>query len=215
MMNKAMTAAVCACLAGIMALAPAAHAKGGGGHHTGGGGMKFSSGAGHHHHHHFRVFRRDTITVPSYNAEENRVRRIKPATPAIKAPVVKYADGKGRVYDPGSKAWCDGNGHCWSGPLAWTFKDGTWFYGDARWYEAGGTWRTDAAAAPRVVDCESIPAFAALKPTTGAEIARGQTENASAAREASATAAPAATKSGDCKKYFPSIGGMVSVPCEG
>lgn len=216
MMNKATTVAVCVALAGIMALAPSAHAKGGGHHSGGGGGMKFSSGASHHHHHHFRVFRRDTIIVPSYNAEESRVRRIKPAAaPAIKAPVVKSADGKGRVYDAGSKAWCDGNGHCWTGPLAWTFKDGTWFYGNSRWYEADGTWRTDAAAAPRTVDCETIAAFATLKPTTEAEVARGQTENAGSAREASAATVPAATKSGDCKKYFPSIGGMVSVPCEG
>jgi hypothetical protein len=225
-MNKTTILAACAALAAVMSTAPVVHAKGGGGgHHSGGGGgMKFSSGSSQHHYH-FRAFRRDTIAAPSYNAEESRVRRIKPAAaPADKAPVVKYADGKGRVYDPGSKAWCDGNKNCWTGPLAWTFKDGNWFYGSSRWYEADGTWRTDATEAPRAVDCETIPAFATLKPTTELEVARRETENSGVAKEAGTAASPTkagtapvstATKPGDCKRYFPSIGGMVSVPCEG
>ena len=106
--------------------------------------MKFSSAPSNHDH---RVFRRDSYVASGYKAEEAREKRAKlVALPA--AAIIRYADGKGRVYDLASKAWCDGNNHCWTGKYAWTFKDGTWFYGSNRWYEAEGTWRTDAAEAP-------------------------------------------------------------------
>lgn len=227
-MNKTMMIVASAVVAAATTWVPAAQAKGGhhgGGHH--GGGMKFSSGPSHHHHH-FRVFRRDTIVAPSYKAEQVRVKRAKPViVSADKGATVKYADGKGRVYDLGSKVWCDGNKHCWTGKLAWTFKNGAWLYGTSRWYEVAGVWKTDAAEAPTVVDCETVPAFATLKPTTEQAVARKETENASGLQNGTpAAAAPiktvettspgtAAAKPTECKKYFPSVGGMVSVPCEG
>ena len=62
----------------------------------------------------------------------------------------------GRVYDVASKAWHDGQNHCWSGKLGWTFKNGAWCYGSFRWYEADGTWRTNAPEAPKSVACETI-----------------------------------------------------------
>jgi hypothetical protein len=228
-MNKAMMIVASAVVAAATTWAPAAQAKGGhggGGMKMGGGGSSMKFSGGHKHHHHFRVFRRDTIIAPSYKPEAVAVKRIKPViVPA--GPVVKYADGKGRVYDVGSKVWCDGNKHCWTGDLAWTFKDGTWFYGTSRWYEVGGVWKTDAANGPMVVDCETIPAFATLKPTTEQAVARkeidnegGQPKDAPAAKapiktvETSQTGAIAA-KPTECKKYFASVGGMVTVPCEG
>jgi len=224
-MNKTMMILASAVVASATALAPAAEAKGGGRSGGGGGhGMKFSGGPGKHHHHHH--FRRGAIVTPSHSAEVSSTKRSKPAVgPADRAPIIRYSDGRGRVYDVGSKAWGDGNNRCWTGPLAWTYKGGGWLYGGARWYEADGTWRTDAAEAPRVVDCETIPAFASLKPTTELEVARSGPDSGPPkappavaaprpAREGS-PAASAATKPGDCKKYFPSIGGMVSVPCEG
>jgi hypothetical protein len=130
------------------------------------------------------------------------------------------------VYDLASKAWCDGNNHCWTGKYAWTFKDGAWFYGSNRWYEADGAWRTDAAEAPAVIDCETLPTFAKLKPTTELQIVSrpddDQTGQPKDAPEAAppiktvekASAGPGA-KPTDCKKYFPSVGETLPVPCEG
>lgn len=227
-MNKTMMIVASAAVAAATTWVPAAQAKGGG-HHSGGGGgsaMKFSSAPSQHHHHHFRVFRRDTIIAPSYKAEEVAVKRVKPVILPM-GPIVKYADGNGRVYDLVSKVWCDGNKHCWTGKLAWTFKDGTWFYGTSRWYEVDGLWRTDAADAPTVVDCETIPAFASLKPTTEQQVARKEIENERGqSKDTPLAAAPVKTvdtspagiagaKPTDCKKYFPSVGGMLPVPCEG
>ena len=229
-MNKAMMIVASAAVAAAATWVPAAEAKGG--HRGGGSSMKFSGGgsmkmsSGPRHHHHFRVFRRDTIIAPSYKAQEVAVKRIKPAIPPT-ASIVRYADGNGRVYDLVSKVWCDGNKHCWTGKLAWTFKNGTWFYGASRWHEAGGTWRTDAAEAPTVVDCETIPAFASLKPTTEQQVARRETDSEGGrSKDTSVAAAPVKTvdtppagavaaKPTDCKKYFPSVGGMLPVPCEG
>jgi hypothetical protein len=226
-MNKAMMIVASAVVAATTTWVPAAQAKGGGGHHGGGGGgMKFSSAPRHHHHHQFRVFRRDTSVTSSYKTDESRAKRIKPVVvPADKGPIVKYADGKGRVYDLGSKVWCDGNKHCWTGQYAWTFRNGAWFYGTSRWNEVDGVWKTDAAVAPTAVDCETIPAFATLKPTTE-PVARKEIDNeVGQPQDAPAAAAPVKTvetspaqpgaKPTECKKYFPSVGGMVSVPCEG
>ena len=229
-MNKTMMIVASAVVAAGAAWVPAAQAKGGGGHHSGGGGgsmgMKVSSAPSTHHH--FRVFRRDTIVSSSYKTEELRAKRIKPVVlPADKAPILKYVDGKGRVYDLASKVWCDGNNHCWTGKLGWTFRDGAWFYGTSRWYEVGGVWKTDAEEGPTVVDCETVPVFATLKPTTEQQVARRETENsAGLQKDAPAAVTPiktvvttspgtAAAKPADCKKYFPSVGEMVSVPCEG
>jgi hypothetical protein len=219
--NKTMLIVASAVVAAAATWVPAAQAKGGGGHHSGGGGMKFSSAPSHHNHH--RVFRRDSFVASGYKAEE--AKRAKLATlPA--AAVIRYADGKGRVYDLASKAWCDGNNHCWTGKYEWTFKDGAWFYGSNRWYEANGTWRTDAAEAPTVVDCETVPAFAKLKPTTELQVVsrpdEEQTGQPNDTREAApplktvekAPADPGA-KPSECKKYFPSVGETLPVPCEG
>ena len=221
-MNKTMMIVASAAVAAATAWVPAAQARGG--HHFGGGfkSTKFSSALSRQRHHRFRVFRRDTIVAPVYKAQEVAARRIKPAIVAT-GPSVKYADGMGRVYDAGSKAWCDGNNHCWTGKLAWTFKDGTWFYGASRWHEVGGVWRTDAAEAPTPVDCETVPAFASLKPTTEQQTAHKAIDNDSGRKKESAMAAApdtapanaAAAKPTDCKKYFPSVGETLPVPCEG
>lgn len=243
-MNKTIMIVASAVVAAATTWVPAAQAKGGGGHHFGGGGsamkmisggsMKMGSGGGMKissgpKHHHFRVFRHAPIIVPIYKPEEVAARRAKPVIVST-VPIVRYADGKGHVYDVATKTWCDGNKHCWSGKLAWTFKDGTWFYGTARWYEVDGVWKTDAADGPVAVDCETIPAFASLKPTTE-QVARRELDNEGGQpKDAPASVTPiktvetspaapqpgvAAAKPTDCKKYFPSVGGMVSVPCEG
>lgn len=233
-MNKTMMIVASAVVAAATTWVPAAQAKGGGGGggHSGGGGgssgMKFSSAPISHNHNHFRVYRRDTVVVSSDRTEELRAKRIKPVIlPADKGPILKYVDGKGRVYDLASKTWCDGNKHCWTGQYAWTFKDGTWFYGTSRWYDVDGVWKTDAAQGPTVVDCETTLAFATLKPTTEQQVARKEIENEGGqSKDTPMAAAPIRTvetsspgtpaaKATDCKKYFPSVGEMVSVPCEG
>jgi hypothetical protein len=223
-MSKSLAVVAVAALAAAAMWVPAAQAKGGGGHHSGGGGgstMKFSSAPSQHHHNHFR-FRRDSSVVTVYKADETQLKRAKVATPPA-ASLVKYADGKGRVYDLASKTWCDGNSHCWSGKYAWTFKDGAWFYGTSRWYEADGNWRTDAAEAPAAVDCETVPAFAAIKPTTTEELARkeagdtggGQSSTVSRAPTKTVEQADPAKSPAECRKYFPSVGETLPVPCEG
>jgi hypothetical protein len=221
--NKSMLIVASALVAVATTWVPAAQAKGGGGggHHSGGSGMKFASAPSSHNH--TRVFRRDSYVASGYKAEEARERRAKLATlPA--AAIVRYTDGKGRVYDLASKAWCDGNNHCWTGKDAWTFKDGAWFYGASRWYEADGVWRTDAAEAPALVDCETLAAFAKLKPTTELQIASrpdddqtGQPKDTSEAASPikMVETAPAGAMPTECKKYFPSVGETLPVPCEG
>jgi hypothetical protein len=216
--NKSMLMVASAVVAAAATWAPAAQAKGGG-HHSGGG-FKIASAPSHHH---TRVFRRDSFVASGYKPEE--ARRAKLATlPA--AAIVRYADGKGRVYDLASKTWCDGNNHCWTGKHAWTFKDGAWFYGSSRWYEANGTWRTEAAEAPTAVDCEKIAAFAKLKPTTELQVVSrpdddqtGQPkdtfEAAPPTRTVDKAAAGPAAKAADCRRYFPSVGETLPVPCEG
>ena len=148
--------------------------------------------------------------------------------------VIRYADGSGRVYDLASKVWHDGQNNCWSGKLPWTFKNGAWFYGNFRWSEADGTWRTNAPEQPKSVACETVPAFAGkVTPTVGQ--ANGQKQFAgepktapkivvppvkaaekAPAGESAQLALPAdgnAVRPSECKKYFPSVGEMLPVPC--
>jgi hypothetical protein len=181
---------------------------------------------GHRHHHHRHVY-----IAPVYTETYRVVRK-----PVVqeRIVVIRYADGSGRVYDLASKVWHDGQNHCWSGKLPWTFKSGAWFYGSYSWSEMDGTWRTSAPEAPQSVACETVPAFAGkITPTVGQ--ANGQKEIAGEAKEApkivappvkTAEKAPAeeaaqlalpadgnAIKASECKKYFPSVGEMLPVPC--
>jgi hypothetical protein len=183
------------------------------GKHFGGGGGKH-----HHHHHHHRHHRRIIVT-PVYT-ETYKVKR--PTTVVQeKKIVVTYADGQGRRYDAASKAWFDGKDQCWSGKLAWTFKNGAWSYGSYRWSQTNGMWRTNAPEAPATVDCSTIPAFAA-KPTT---TAGGYADQGEPIETKAAPGAPPVltgekkpgsdvAKAGECKKYFPTVGEMLAVPCK-
>jgi hypothetical protein len=195
--------------------------------------------AGKHHGGGFRFHHRHVYIAPVYTETYRVVRK-----PVVqeKVAVIRYADGMGRVYDLASKVWHDGQNHCWSGKLAWTFKNGSWFYGSYSWSEADGTWRTSSPEAPRSVACETVPAFAGkFTPTVG--LANGQKEFArnsekgesgeprmapkivappvktaekAPSEEPTQLALPAdgnATRAGQCKKYFPSVGEMLPVPC--
>jgi hypothetical protein len=145
--------------------------------------------------------------------------------------MAKLADGQGRMFDPATKVWFDGRNSCWNGGYPWTFKNGAWFFGSYRWYQAGdGMWKTDAPETPIAIDCATVPAFAAKAKPAMAKIDRKETvehtdetapttaENKTTIKTAdqSIVEKPARVdaKPANCKKYFPSVGALLSVPCE-
>jgi hypothetical protein len=84
----------------------------------------------------------------------------------------------------------------------------------------------DVQGPPVVVDCETLPAFAKLKPTTELQIvSRPDNDQTGQSKDRPEAAPPIKTvetapagpgaKPTDCKKYFPSVGETLSVPCEG
>jgi hypothetical protein len=157
------------------------------------------------------------------------IARSKPQPEKKAVPLVKFADGSGRQFDPASKVWFDGKSQCFSGKEQFTFKSNAWFYGKAKWAESNGIWQTNSPDAPELVSCQSVPSFAA-KASAFATQTASQSENSKGAAEQPKTppatvpkiktaegttsepakAAPAVT---ECKKYFPSIGQLVVVPC--
>lgn len=196
-----------------------------------------AKGGGGHFHHHFRP-----VFIPSYSppAEEYTYRRkviiIKqsPArSTAESAPTVKLTDGKGRIYDPASKTWFDGKSQCWSGQQAFAFKGGSWFYGKTPWRQANGTWQTAAEDAPAPVACDGVAAFAAkvqpasevtsqpirtqgVEKTAKSEPAKPvikAAETVKTAENAGSAKVGESPKQTECKKYFPSVGEMLTVPC--
>ena len=170
-------------------------------------------GGGFRHHH------RHVYIAPVYRETYRVVRKPAAQQPQPKVAVIRYDDGSGRVYDVASKTWHDGQNRCWSGKLGWAFKNSAWSYGTFRWYEADGTWRTNAPEAPKSVACETSPAFAGkLVPTAGQ--ANGQKEMAGTAQKAQSGEAQLALpgdgnaiKGSECKKYIPSVGETLPVPC--
>jgi hypothetical protein len=170
------------------------------------------------------------VAPPIYSApvEERTYRRHKSvrSKPQPKAPLVKFADGTGRQFDPSSKVWFDGKSQCWLGRQPFTFKSGEWFYGKSRWTESNGAWTSSSDAQPELVSCESVPAFAAkakafaAKSTPATTKAANETKSSAPARiktaetDASAdTKATAPAAKAECKRYFASIGQMLTVPC--
>ncbi|NJO33149.1 MAG: hypothetical protein HC869_08390 [Rhodospirillales bacterium] len=92
---------------------------------------------------------------PQPPATSNRRRSRGPSKEAVPhrvvkavVPLVKFADGEGRQYDPASQVWFDGESQCWSGTKQFTFKDGDWFYGKKEWAEATGLGRPSPASRP-------------------------------------------------------------------
>jgi hypothetical protein len=206
-MNKTMIVLAAALAVATTGFVPAAHARGRG-------------------HFHFHVWT-PTFT-PTYEREtyERPIVRKKIVVQKVyveKATVVKYTDGQGRKYDPASKAWFDGKGQCWSGSQPFVFKGGSWLYGSKPWKQVNGTWQTSAAEPPAPVDCSSVAAFAGkiqAQPEAGRKEV-GQAKPApvtTAANKAQPTTAVPAKPSEakakpECKRYFPSVGEMISVPC--
>jgi hypothetical protein len=181
--------------------------------------------------------------APRHIKPERIERAVKKAVPhrVVKAvvPLVKFADGEGRQFDPASQVWFDGESQCWSGTKQFTFKDGDWFYGKKEWAEANGSWKAVSGESPELVSCESVSSFAAKANAFAAKSAaqKGKLEKAENADKGAtsqptpATPAPVKIKtaesdasavahkpvttpaSAECKKYFPSVGQMITVPC--
>ena len=174
----------------------------------------------------------------AYRSEESYVvRRKKPKVivkqvvkyvekPAPARP--KYSDAQGRQFDSTSKVWFDGKGQCWSGDKAFAFKSGSWFYGDARWVETSSGWGVSTGGLPQQVSCDGIKAFSAKIEQAEAKpaktVAEPKVEKVEQAElKAEPVQKPVArvvtsnpdtpAKASECKKYFPSVGEMVSVPC--
>jgi hypothetical protein len=179
-----------------------------------GGGFRFRS----------FIFQPNYYSPPTYSSvdEDRPVRRksahSKPEKPAPKVPLVKFADGTGRQYDPASKVWFDGKSQCYSGKEAFTYKGDTWRYGSARWSLDNAAWKSSGDSQPELVSCESVPAFAAKANTIASKTAApAQSIPPAVIKTAegdlgSATKAKAPAPS-ECKKYFPSVGQMLTVPC--
>ena len=144
------------------------------------------------------------------------------------APAAKYSDAQGRQFDPTSKVWFDGKSQCWSGDKPFAFKSGSWFFGDARWVETSSGWGVSTGGLPQQVSCDGIKAFstkieqAEAKPAKSTvepkvekvEQAELKTEPVQKPVARVVTSNPdTPVKVSECKKYFPSVGEMVSVPC--
>ena len=146
-----------------------------------------------------------------------------------KVPLVKFADGFGRQFDPTSKVWFDGRSQCFSGKEQFTFKNNAWSYGGSKWKESNGIWKTTSADVPQLVSCQSVPTFAAKAGAFAAQTAKREESSKGAVEQPKTPpaivpqvttaegetsepgeSAPAPT---ECKKYFPSIGQMLLVPC--
>lgn len=183
--------------------------------------------AGRGHRGHFRFIH---VGPPIYRYEEpvhvyRKPRIVKPA--AVPAPVVKFADGEGRMFDRASKTWFDGASNCWKGGKSFSYRSGTWFYGNARWVQTSNGWGVSSGEVPEQIDCASVEAFAGkIKPAaTAAPAPQVEVPKPAAAAKAPVrTVAPAPTvlepkapettaNASDCKKYLPSLGETVSVPC--
>lgn len=199
---------------------------GGGGRGGGGGGMRMSSHGSHNNHHHHRRFLFVTPVVTPRVYEAPVVRRV--AAPVVAAPaaILKIADAKGRTFDVASKVWFDGVDRCYAGRKTFALKAGDWFYGDAKWYEQDGTWRTGGGAeAPATVDCKTVPVFAARmqSPSGEQKVAAGTGFEKDGAIETEPGKVQVGQiqdnqaetpKKTDCKKYFPSVGETLPVPCQ-
>ena len=177
--------------------------------------------------------------APSYRApDEDEVRikrrkivRSKPQPEKKAVQLVKFADGSGRQFDPAGKVWFDGKSQCFSGKQQFTFKNGAWFYGSSKWAETNGIWKTSSSEAPELVSCESVPSFAAKanaftsKTASQGETSKGASDQPvktpaavvpkikTAEGTAVSETAKAAPAPAECRKYFPSIGQMLVVPC--
>jgi hypothetical protein len=181
--------------------------------------------AGRRGHFRFHHFHAAPIFLPQEPTHVYRKRRV--AKPA--APVVKYVDGEGRQFDRASKTWFDGANECWKGDKSFAYRGGAWFYGNARWVQTSSGWGVSSGELPDQVDCAAVKAFAgkiekaskgpdvpaadAPKPTAKKDVPSRAAAAAPALSLSESKAPEATANASDCKKYLPSLGETVSIPC--
>lgn len=183
---------------------------------------------GHFRFHHFHFSPPVPVPEPVYVERHRRV--VKPAAVAKRPPPptpVKFSDGEGRQYDLASKTWFDGAGSCWKGSKSFVYRSDAWFYGNARWVQTSNGWGVSSGDVPEQADCSGVKAFAGkIKPVSTASEAPpavapkptvaqpAPVRTVAPAPVAGSPKAPDATaNASDCKKYLPSLGETVSVPC--
>ena len=159
-------------------------------------------------------FKPQTPRTQSDRPRRTRSARNKAPAKDSENTLVRFADSEGRRYNPSSKVWFDGRSSCWSGKEAFTFKKGGWHYGEAAWTPSGTAWSAGEGVQPELVSCDSDPVFAANAKEYAATAA-ATTTGAAATLTATPRSGPEPQKAGKmgCKKYFPSIGQMLTVPC--
>ena len=176
---------------------------------------------GHFRFHHFHFAPHVPAPEPVYVYRKRKI--VKPAArPSVP---VKFADDEGRQYDRASKTWFDGVDGCWKGSKTFAFRGGAWFYGSARWVQTSNGWGVSSGDLPEQVDCASVKAFAGkIKPATNVSdalpvekpvvVQRASAGSTADPSPAAVIKAPNTTaNASDCKKYLPSLGETVSVPC--
>jgi hypothetical protein len=153
------------------------------------------------------------------------VKYVEKPAPKPAAVVARYVDGQGRQFDLTSKVWFDGKSQCWQGDKAFVFKSGAWSYGDARWIESSAGWGVSSGEVPQQVSCDGIKAFSAkieqaqAKPAKSVvepkveKVEQAEVKPVEKPAKVATSSTETAAKTSDCKKYFPSVGEMVSVPC--
>ena len=177
---------------------------------------------GHFRFHHFHV-------APAFHHQEPAYVYRKKSVAKPAAPVVKYVDGEGRQFDRASKTWFDGANGCWKGDKSFAYRSGAWFYGNARWVQTSSGWGVSSGELPDQVDCAAVKVFAdkIVPASKGPEVPAADAPKPTATKEVSSRAAAAApapslseskapeatANASDCKKYLPSLGETVSVPC--
>jgi hypothetical protein len=181
------------------------------------------------HRFHFRSVPTIVYSAPSESYTPRRRTRVivKQVTKYVEkpAPAAKNSDAQGRQFDPTSKVWFDGKTQCWSGDKPFAFKSGSWFYGDARWIESSAGWGVSSGEVPQQVSCDGIKAFSAkieqaqAKPAKSVvepkveKVEQAEVKPVEKPAKVATSSTETAAKTSDCKKYFPSVGEMVSVPC--
>ena len=182
-----------------------------------------------HFHTRLRSTERPTRTRCASSAAS---RRSKPQPEKKAVPLVKFADGTGRQFDPASKVWFDGKSQCFSGKQQFTFKNDAWFYGSSKWTEIQRHLEDELRRGARARELRERAVVRGQgqrlhledgepgRELQGRHRAAGEDARRRArrrsrrpraqARAEIAKAAPALT---ECKKYFPSIGQMLVVPC--
>lgn len=225
-MNKLALALTTAAIAAAASSTFVTTAEAGRGH-----GHRFHFRFHHFQHHHHHAYRQEEDYYYARRRRPKIVTQVtkpvaKPVAKSARPAVAKYVDGQGRQFDLTSKVWFDGKNQCWRGDQSFVLRGDSWFYGNARWVETSSGWGVSSGKVPQQVSCDGIQAFAAkiqqaqarantpaVEPAKVATVPATPASATAPETPARATAPETSANARECKKYFPSVGEMVSVPC--